>query len=51
MEPVTQAVYPATADEVPIEHEAVLTIYRDGEASNTLLGRYDSFGRCGIWLA
>jgi hypothetical protein len=45
------AVYPATADEAPIEHEAVLTIYRDGEASSTLLGRYDGFGRCGIWLA
>ncbi len=45
------AVYPATADEAPIEHEAVLTIYRDGEAASTLLGRYDGFGRRGIWLA
>jgi hypothetical protein len=41
----------ATADEVPIEHEAVLTIYTGGEATSTLLGRYDGFGGRGIWLA
>lgn len=38
-------------DEMPLEHEAVLTVYRNREASSTLLGRYDSFGRRGIWLA
>jgi hypothetical protein len=43
--------YPATTDEPPVEHEASLTVFRDGEASTTLLGRYDSFGRRGVWLA
>jgi hypothetical protein len=39
------------SDDVPIEHEAVLTVYSGGNTSTTLLGRYDSFGRQGIWLA
>jgi hypothetical protein len=38
-------------DQMPIEHEAVLTRYRDGKAASHLLGRYDSLGRRGIWLA
>jgi hypothetical protein len=35
----------------PLEHEAMLTVYRDGNATSLLLGRYDSFGRHGVWLA
>ncbi len=35
----------------PIEHEGRLTVYRDGETTSTLLGRYDSFGRRAVWLA
>ncbi len=38
-------------DEMPLEHEAVLTRYRDGKATSHLLGRYDSLGHRGIWLA
>jgi hypothetical protein len=37
--------------EVPMVHEATLRTYRDGEFEETLLGRYDSWGRRGIWLA
>ena len=35
----------------PMEHEATVTVYRDGDATSMLLGRYDSFGRQGVWLA
>jgi hypothetical protein len=35
----------------PMEHEAMLTVYRDGDTTSLLLGRYDSFGRHGVWLA
>jgi hypothetical protein len=35
----------------PMEHEAILTVYRNGDATSLLLGRYDSFGRRGVWLA
>jgi hypothetical protein len=40
----------SVGDEAPIEHEAALTVFRDGATETTLLGRYDSWGRRGIWL-
>ena len=49
--PYAEPVFPANENEAPIAHEAVLTVYRDGDSSSTLLGRYDSFGRRGRWLA
>jgi hypothetical protein len=38
-------------DDAPLEHESTLTVFRDENATATLLGRYDSFGRRGVWLA
>jgi hypothetical protein len=34
----------------PMEHEAVLLTYRNGEAVETLLARYDGYGRRAMWL-
>jgi hypothetical protein len=47
----TQEFASVADDEVPMVHEATLRTYRDGGVEHTLLGRYDSWGRRGIWLA
>lgn len=52
LDPLRIVALSSAADDVmPLEHEAVLTQYRDGRTSKKLLGRYDSFGRRGVWLA
>jgi hypothetical protein len=35
----------------PMPHEATLIVYHDGQATKTLLGYYDGFGKKGLWLA
>jgi hypothetical protein len=39
------------ATEMPLGHEAVLTVYDNEASDQTRLGRYDGYGRRGEWLA
>ena len=39
------------AAEMPLGHEAVLTVYDNEASEQTLIGRYDGYGRRGEWLA
>lgn len=41
----------ATADDLaPMEHEAIHVAYHNGEVRETLVARYDSYGRRATWL-